>query len=133
MDSEASYILAHLPLVNQGALTLIPVLDGILDGNHMSIQIPVQILDHGRQGGGFTAAGGAGDQNQASGLFGHLIKDGGHLKILQGGNPPIQQSYGGCQLFLLPEHIHALPLSFRGLQGKVRILARLKGCPVPLA
>ena len=41
-------------------------LDGIFDGDEVVGAIGVDAIDHGRQGGGFTGTGGAGDQNQTA-------------------------------------------------------------------
>ena len=48
-------------------------LDGILDGDDVLAQVAVDVVDHGRQGGGLAGAGGAGDQHHAPRLQSQLL------------------------------------------------------------
>ena len=58
----------NLPLVDQAVPVVVQELDGIFNGQDMGLPIAVDPVDHGGQGGGLAAAGGARHQDESPGL-----------------------------------------------------------------
>ena len=58
-------MLAYLPLLDQATFALVHKLHRIFQGQNMPVCLMIEEIDHRGQGGRFSAAGGAGDQNQA--------------------------------------------------------------------
>ena len=73
----------------------------------MPAALVVNMIQHSRQGGTLTGAGGAGEQHQTSGLFGLLRKNGAQLQRFHGRN--LQRKQTQCQscVALLIESIAA--------------------------
>ncbi|MNE75816.1 hypothetical protein D3C80_1720090 [compost metagenome] len=59
-------------------------LDGILDGEDVVVEVVVDVIDHGRQGGGLARTGRARDQHQAAGKLRYLAKHLRRPQIFQG-------------------------------------------------
>ena len=57
---------ADLALADQAVLAHMHELDRILDGENVAFFARVDVVDHGRERGGFARAGFAGDQDQAA-------------------------------------------------------------------
>ncbi|MOA18575.1 hypothetical protein D3C78_1389020 [compost metagenome] len=55
---------ANLSLLNQTAIALINKLHRIFKSKNMPVGMAIEMIHHRRQRGGFSAASGAGDQNQ---------------------------------------------------------------------
>ncbi len=81
--AETLGIAVHFPLVDQTALVLVHEFDGILDGKDVVMEVLIDVVDHGRQGGGFARAGRARHQHQTPWEFGNLAKYLGGIKILK--------------------------------------------------
>src|SRR5690606_3660900 len=54
----------YFALVDQTAFALVQEFDRVLDSEDMAFNIRVEMVDHGRQRGGFARAGGPGHQHQ---------------------------------------------------------------------
>jgi hypothetical protein len=61
-----------LALVDQTLLVGVDELDGVLDGDDVIGPGVVDVVDHRRQRGGLTRAGGSGDENQTLGKSAQL-------------------------------------------------------------
>ena len=61
----------HLALVHQAILVRVDEFDRVLDGDDVLVAVAVDLVDHGRQRGGFAGSGRAGDQDQAARLVAH--------------------------------------------------------------
>ena len=63
--AEGHRVWADLALVDQALLGAVHELDWILDGEDVTLEVVVDVVDHRGQGGGLTGAGRSGDQDQA--------------------------------------------------------------------
>lgn len=104
--SKAAHIGADLALVDQRAAALIDVLDGVLNRDDVVAARLIDVVDHGGQRGGFAAARGACDQDQAARLVGQLCQNGRHGQLLQGRDRVVQQAQCGRGPALLVKDVH---------------------------
>ena len=104
--SKAAHIGADLALVDQRAAALIDVLDGVLNRDDVVAARLIDVVDHGGQRGGFAAARGAGDQDQAARLVGQLCQNGRHGQLFQGRDGVVQQAQCGRSPALLVKDVH---------------------------
>ena len=118
---KAGHISTDLALVNQRLLAAVDVLNRVLNRDDVVTAGLVDVVDHGGQRGGFTAAGGAGDKNQAAGLVRKLGQHGGHRELGQRGNCIAQKAQRGGGLTLLEEHVHTAAGAVGGNQRKVGV------------
>jgi hypothetical protein len=87
MAMEVVGVDPHLTLVDHAELVGVEHLDGVLDRHDVDGVVGVDVVDHGRQGGGLARAGRAGDQHQAAGLLGQAGDHGGQAQLPDGHGP----------------------------------------------
>jgi hypothetical protein len=77
-----------LALVHHAQLVGVEHLDGVLDRHDVDGVVGVDVVDHGRQGGGLARPGRPGDQHQAAGLLGQAGDHRGQAQLADGHRPP---------------------------------------------
>ncbi|MFM1944769.1 MAG: hypothetical protein RI897_3751 [Verrucomicrobiota bacterium] len=68
-------------VVDEAAFAFVDEFDGVFDGEDMFAPVAVGVVHHGGEGGGFTAAGGAGDEDEPAVEHGEFFKDGGEWGV----------------------------------------------------
>ncbi len=63
----------HFALIHQAFLVVVQEFNGVLDRDHVLFALVIDLVEHGRQGGRFTGAGGAGDQHQTARFFAETL------------------------------------------------------------
>ena len=116
---EAVGVLVQFALVYQALLTFVHKLDRVFDGEDVVMMVFVDVVDHCRQGGGFTGTGRAGYQHQAARLVGNFLEHFGRVQLFQrehfAGNGT---EYGGRAAFGV-ECVHTETGDVGQLEGKV--------------
>ena len=116
---EAADIDADLALVEQAFLVLVEVLDGVFQRDDMLVVVVVDEVEHAGQRGGFSRAGGAGDQQQAARAGDEALDHLGHADLLEGeeaaGDPAKHHADGAALL----ENGAAEAVAIDELDGKV--------------
>ena len=123
---EGHGVPAGLPLMDQRLFPFIDILHRVLDGDDVHRFCLVDVFDHGRQGGGFTTASGAGDEHKSPGLLGQLVELWRQVQLLQGRYVAVEQTDGGRHLTLLAEDIDPLATAVGGTQGEIDVIAFVK-------
>ena len=95
--------------------------DGVLKRNNVNGLRLIQFIEQGREGGGFTATRGAGDEHETGLLFGDRVEDRRKIKLVDTGNIRGQFSKNDCVIAALGKHVDAEP---RFLTKRVRKIAR---------
>ena len=83
---EGGRVVADLDLLHDGIAVGVLVLDGIFDGDDVVAAAGVDDVDEGGHGGGFAAAGGAGEQDQALLALHKAGEDGREVEGFEGGD-----------------------------------------------
>ena len=73
----------HFALVDQAVLVHVHEFDRILDGEDVFVALGVDLVDHGRQRGGFAGAGRPGHQHQAARLVAQLADHRGQSQLVE--------------------------------------------------
>ena len=71
--SEGMRVAVHLALIDDAALVRVQELDRILDCKDVFVALPVDLVDHRRQGGGLAASGRSGDEDEAARLVAQFL------------------------------------------------------------
>ena len=79
---KAAGVRSHLSLNDHRSIVLEDELDGILNGQYMSLSGVIDPFQHGRHGSRFSVAGGPGHQNQTSLHTSDVVDDGGKIQRL---------------------------------------------------
>ena len=73
----------HFTLIHQTTLVLVHKFDWVFNGDDVVVPFGVDLIQHGRQGGGFARTGGSGHQNQAARLVAQLGNDLRQVQLLE--------------------------------------------------
>ncbi len=117
---KAGHVHAHLALIDDRLLVLVVVLDRILDGDDVLVEIQVDVIDHRRQRGGLARAGRAGHQEHAARPPAQAPHDGGQADLFKGEDPAGNQSQDHGDETLLLEDRHAEPAGIAVGKTEVR-------------
>lgn len=113
---KAVAVAADFTLLDQRAPAVMNKLDRIFQRENMPPLVPVDLVDHRRQGGGFAAAGSAGHQEQAVFAPQQRRNNSRRCQCRQrraiAGNPPQRQRYAP----VLQKSVYAQPNAARPLQ-----------------
>src|SRR5918996_6089645 len=128
---ERVRVLAHLALVDHGALVVMQELDGILDRHDVDVVLAVHDVHQRRQGRRLPGACRPGHQHEASrqpGEVAHLPRE---RQLLQGLDLERDEPERGAQGVSLEVHVHPEPALARQRVGRVELQLLLQ--PLPLA
>jgi hypothetical protein len=81
--------------------------DGVFDGDDAFAVAGVDDVDHGGEGGGFAAAGGAGDEDESARCEGDLADYRGEPELFDGGNGVGDDAEGAAPLAFFVINIDA--------------------------
>jgi hypothetical protein len=104
---EGERVQADFALFDDGLVVLENVFDGVFEGDDVFAAVGVDVFDHGGEGGGFAAAGRAGEQDNAARAFGDLPQLGQQAQFLEGGNLGFDIPHGQTILPALMEAVGA--------------------------
>jgi hypothetical protein len=136
-DGEVVGVDPDLALVHHAQLVGVEHLDGVLDRHDVDGVVGVDVVDHGRQGGGLARPGRPGDQHQAAGLLGQAGDHRGQAQLADGHRPlldPAQHHPDRAALAegVDPEPAHPGPgVGEVGLVGLVELLVQIGTDQVP--
>ena len=102
---ERRHVDAHLALADQGLLVRVDVLDRVFDRHHVTGAGPVDVLDHGRDGGGLARAGNARNQHQPRVQFGDIVDLRGKGQLLEAHDLPRDAPDGDADVASLAEDV----------------------------
>ena len=85
----------HFALTDDPFVVGMNIFNGIFDGDDMFFLVGIDVVDHGRHGGGFALAGAAGDQDQSLGHIGTFNDDGRQVQLTDGAGPVGQDADDG--------------------------------------
>src|SRR5208283_2499249 len=97
----------NFALVHQALFVVVEELDRIFDRDHVLFTLGVDLVEHGRQSGGFAGAGRSGNENQAARLVAHVLDDGGQTQCIEALNLPRNGTEHGAHCSPLIENIAA--------------------------
>jgi hypothetical protein len=106
---EGKGVQADFALFDDGLVVFEDVFDGVFEGDDVLAAVGVDVFDHGGEGGGFAAAGGAGEQDDAARAFGDLPQLGQQAQFLEGGHLGFDVAHGQAILAALMEAVGAEP------------------------
>jgi hypothetical protein len=104
---EAGHVHADLALVDDRLLVVVVVLDRILDGDDVPVEVHVDVVDHRRQGGGLARAGRPGDDEQPAGPANEFTADRRQPDLLEGQQLVGNEPQGDRDIAALAEDGHA--------------------------
>ena len=81
---ESGNVAADFALGDDGFFVLVIVFDGVFDGDDVAVEVDVDVVDHGGEGGGFAGAGGTGDEKESAGAAAEFLDGGGEADLLEG-------------------------------------------------
>jgi len=111
-----------LALVDQALLVVVHELDGVLDGHDVLGALAVDLVHHGREGGGLAGARRAGDEDEALGAIRELLHDGGQAQLLEGANLDGDDANGRAHRSPLPVHVAAEAGETLDAEGQVELV-----------
>jgi hypothetical protein len=92
----------------------------------MDSPVGVDVVDHGRQGGGLARAGRAGDQHQAAGLLGQAGDHRGQAQLVDGHRPLLDPAQHQLDRAALAEGVHPEPPHAGQRVGEVGLVGPLE-------
>ncbi len=117
--SKAQGVSVHLALVQQALFRFVHEFDGILNGEDVLVTGFIDVIEHGRQGGGLTGTGGAGHQHNTAGKFADILEHLALPQILHGQNLGGDGSEYRAGPPVLIERVHPEPGHTRHFKGEV--------------
>ena len=126
---EGGDIGADLALLDDTALVPVDVLDGILDGDHVTGPGGNDVVDHRRQGGGLPGAGRSCYQDQALAETGQAANDRRHAELVEVRDLVRNQAQGQADGAALFEGIDPKARLPSPVEGEVEVALRLETSP----
>jgi len=99
---EGAGTMPQFPLLDDALIVAEQKLDGVFDGDNVSLRCLVEVIEHGCQGGGLAASSLTGYQDESSGLEDKLFADLGQAQFIYGWYPERYEAEGeayGASLF----------------------------------
>ena len=106
---ERACVAAHLTLVHEAVLVAVHELDRVLHGDDVPGPLPVDLVDHGRQGGRLSGSRRTGDQHEAPGLVGQPGDNRRQAQLLERQDLERDLPDGHRDRSSLPEHVPTEP------------------------
>ena len=125
-------ITADLPLVDDGLLVSVQILDGIFQRDDVIRIIPVDDVHQGSQRGRLAASGGPGHENQPPPLLRQPLYLGRNVQAVRVRDRKRQTAHGRRVRSPLPENVHTKPTDARNGVGQVCLSGLSQLLPVCL-
>src|SRR4029077_2050082 len=97
----------NFPLVHEALFVIVQEFDRVLDRYHVFFTLVVDLVEHGREGRGFTRTGGACNQHESARLFAKPANDWRKTQCVERFNFPWNRPEDGRHGAALMENVSA--------------------------
>ena len=107
-SGEAVGVRVEFALGKVGVLVLEDVFDGVLEGDDVSVEGLIEVIEGGGEGGGFSRSGGTGDEDESGAAFGPTAEEvDGEAEGVERGDDVLDGANGGGEFAHGPVEVHA--------------------------
>src|SRR5262249_52285805 len=118
---ERESVQTHFALLEHALVVLEDVFDRVLERNDVLLEVGVDVLDHGRQGGGFAATGRSSQQYDAARGFRDFLDLLQEAQFLEAGHMRFYIAHGQTPLAALLEEVRPETPNAWDEVGEVRL------------